>query len=44
VRYETWELPDPNGLDVDTMRPLRDKIDAQAQALIADLKNSPNPE
>jgi len=36
-RYEDWELEDPAGRDLDTVRRIRDEIDARVQALIADL-------
>jgi hypothetical protein len=33
VRYETWEMPDPDAWDVDSIRRLRDHIDAQLHSL-----------
>ncbi len=36
-RYEDWELEDPAGKDVDTVRRIRDEIDERATALVADL-------
>ena len=36
-RYEDWELEDPAGKDVDTVRRIRDEIDARVTALVADL-------
>ncbi|CAJ1505360.1 arsenate reductase ArsC [[Mycobacterium] burgundiense] len=36
-RYENWELPDPAGHDVDAVRPIRDMIDTQVRALLAEL-------
>lgn len=33
VAYETWDLPNPDGWDVEAIRPLRDHIDG----LVADL-------
>ncbi|MCS5520923.1 MULTISPECIES: arsenate reductase ArsC [Curtobacterium] len=34
-RYEDWELPDPAGLDLDAVRPIRDDVRARVQDLIA---------
>jgi arsenate reductase len=36
-RYLDWELPDPAGLPVDEVRPIRDEIDRRVRALVADL-------
>jgi arsenate reductase (thioredoxin) len=36
-RYLTWELPDPAGLTVAEVRPIRDDIAARVRALLADL-------
>ena len=36
-RYEDWELEDPAGKDVDTVRRIRDEIAARVSALVADL-------
>jgi len=36
-RYEDWELEDPAGEDLDTVRRIRDEIDARVRALLADL-------
>ena len=36
-RYEDWELDDPAGEDVATVRKIRDEIDARVQALVAEL-------
>jgi arsenate reductase len=36
-RYEDWELPDPAGLDLDAVRPIRDDVRARVQELIAGL-------
>jgi protein-tyrosine-phosphatase len=36
-RYEDWDLPDPAGQDLDTVRRIRDAIDARVQALVVDL-------
>jgi protein-tyrosine-phosphatase len=36
-RYEDWDLPDPAGQDLDTVRGIRDAIDARVQALVVEL-------
>jgi protein-tyrosine-phosphatase len=36
-RYEDWELDDPAGQDVATVRRIRDEIDARVQRLVAEL-------
>jgi arsenate reductase (thioredoxin) len=36
-RYLDWELPDPAGLPVDDVRPIRDAISARVRALLAEL-------
>jgi len=36
-RYLDWELRDPAGLPLDTVRPVRDEIDRRVQALLAEL-------
>lgn len=36
-RLIVWELPDPGDWDVDSIRPLRDEIDARVQRLAAEL-------
>jgi len=36
-RYEDWTLTDPNGLDVDSVRPIRDEIKARVEVLLASL-------
>jgi arsenate reductase len=36
-RYEDWELEDPAGKDIDTVRQVRDEIKGRVQALISDL-------
>jgi protein-tyrosine-phosphatase len=46
-RYEDWNLPDPAGLPVDAVRPIRDAIRDRVQALIRDLgpeSGRPRPE
>ena len=37
-RYEDWELEDPAGENVETVRRIRDEIDRRVQRLIADLE------
>ena len=36
-RYLDWELADPAGQDLDTVRAIRDDIDTRVQALLAEL-------
>ena len=36
-RYEDWELEDPAGKDLETVRRIRDQIDAQVTRLIGEL-------
>lgn len=36
-RYEDWTLTDPNGLDVASVRPIRDEIRVRVEALLAQL-------
>jgi len=36
-RYEDWELDDPAGQDLETVRRVRDEIDARVQKLLAEL-------
>jgi protein-tyrosine-phosphatase len=36
-RYEDWDLTDPEGRDVDAVRPIRDDIEQRVRALLADL-------
>jgi arsenate reductase (thioredoxin) len=36
-RYLTWELPDPAGLSVEQVRPIRDDIAARVRALLREL-------
>ena len=36
-RYEDWKLPDPAGLSVDEVRPIRDEIRARVERLLAEL-------
>ena len=36
-RYEDWTLEDPTGKDIETVRRIRDEIDARVRALLAEL-------
>ncbi len=36
-RYEDWELEDPAGKDIDTVRRIRDDIRSRVEALVAEL-------
>ena len=36
-RYEEWELPDPAGLDVAAVRPIRDEIENRVRTLLRQL-------
>ncbi len=36
-RYEDWELPDPAGLDLDAVRPIRDEIEQRVRGLLESL-------
>ena len=36
-RYEDWELDDPAGQDLETVRRIRDELDRRVQRLIAEL-------
>jgi protein-tyrosine-phosphatase len=36
-RYEDWELEDPDGKDLETVRRIRDEIDQRVQRLIGEL-------
>ncbi|QEO09703.1 arsenate reductase ArsC [Protaetiibacter larvae] len=37
TRYEDWELADPAGRDLETVRGIRDEIRARVEALVADV-------
>src|SRR5215471_19301679 len=39
-RYEDWDLPDPAGLALTEVRPIRDDIDRRVQQLLAELVNA----
>ena len=36
-RYLDWDLPDPAGLDLDAIRPIRDEINNRVQELLTEL-------
>jgi arsenate reductase len=38
-RYEDWTLDDPAGQDLETVRRIRDQIDARVQLLITELRD-----
>jgi arsenate reductase (thioredoxin) len=38
-RYLDWELPDPAGLDLQAVRPIRDDINRRVRRLLVDLVN-----
>ena len=40
-RYEDWQLQDPAGQPVETVRRIRDQIDARVRQLLADLVSPP---
>lgn len=40
TRYLDWQLPDPAGLTVEEVRPIRDDIDTRLRALLAELDAS----
>jgi protein-tyrosine-phosphatase len=37
-RYEDWELDDPAGKDLDTVRRIRDEIESRVRRLVAELE------
>jgi protein-tyrosine-phosphatase len=39
-RYEDWDLEDPAGKDIETVRRIRDEIDDRVQALLDELAAS----
>ena len=39
-RYIDWELPDPSGQPVDTVRAIRDEISTRVQALLNELNDA----
>jgi arsenate reductase len=36
-RYQDWELDDPAGRDLETVRRIRDELDARVQKLVGEL-------
>lgn len=42
-RYEDWDLGDPAGKDLETVRRIRDEIDFRVKKLIGELVSSPAP-
>ena len=36
-RYEDWDLPDPAGLSIDAVRPIRDAIRDRVEILLDEL-------
>jgi arsenate reductase (thioredoxin) len=43
-RYQDWELPDPAGLDVASVRPIRDDIEQRVRNLLGELNVPVTPE
>ncbi|HEX7247644.1 MAG TPA: arsenate reductase ArsC [Actinomycetota bacterium] len=41
-RYEDWQLDDPAGASLDTVRSIRDEIDRRVRSLVADLVPGPS--
>ena len=41
-RYEDWELDDPDGMDLDAIRPIRDEIRRRVQGLLGSLSIDPS--
>jgi arsenate reductase (thioredoxin) len=37
TRYVDWKVPDPAGLAIDAVRPIRDEIEARVRGLLEDL-------
>jgi arsenate reductase (thioredoxin) len=42
-RYEDWELEDPSGKDLETVRGIRDRISERVEALLRDLTGRADP-
>ena len=40
TRYLDWDLPDPSGLGIEEVRPIRDEIDRRIRALLAELTSA----
>jgi len=43
-RYVDWELDDPAGKGVETVRPIRDDIERRVRALLEELDVPPHPD
>ncbi len=41
-RYEDWDLPDPAGLDISEVRPIRDEVHRRVSALLESLGLAPS--
>jgi arsenate reductase len=42
-RYEDWDLEDPSGKDLETVRGIRDRISERVEALLRDLTGRADP-
>jgi protein-tyrosine-phosphatase len=42
TRYLDWDIPDPRGLDLASVRPIRDAIEVEVRALLAELGITPS--
>ena len=40
-RYLNWDLPDPAGLELAAVRPIRDEIQKRVTALVSELTRHP---
>lgn len=40
-RYEDWEIADPSGADIETVRRIRDEIEQRVRVLLASLDRQP---
>ena len=40
-RYEDWDIADPDGLDLDAVRPIRDAIEQRVRQLVGELLSAP---
>jgi len=43
-RYEDWQLDDPEGQDLESVRRIRDDVDARVQELVGELTSGSRPE
>jgi len=41
TRYIDWDLPDPHGHGIETVRPIRDEIQRRVRSLLGELTGSP---